>query len=93
LRGVGLIAAVTFMVEVGNMRRFEPSRQLMAYLGFVPSERTIDDTVRRSGISSVEQSNVRREDHRHDARCKTLIWSKSILARSTALAAMIDHMA
>jgi transposase len=29
---VGLIAAVTFMVEVGDVRRFETPRQLMAKL-------------------------------------------------------------
>ena len=51
LRGVGLIAAVTFMVEVGDVRRFEHSRQLMAYLGLVPSERSTGDSVRRGGIT------------------------------------------
>ena len=47
LRGVSLIVAVTFMVEVGDIRRFEHPRQLMAYLGLVPSERSTGDNVRR----------------------------------------------
>ena len=38
LRGVALISAVTFMVEIGDVRRFENPRKLMAYLGLVPGE-------------------------------------------------------
>ncbi len=38
LRGVALISAVTFMAEIGDVRRFENPRKLMAYLGLVPSE-------------------------------------------------------
>jgi transposase len=60
LRGVGLIAAVTFMVEVGDIRRFESPRQLMAYLGLVPSERSTGDTVRRGGITKTGNARVRR---------------------------------
>ena len=40
LRGVELIVAVTFAAEIGDPRRFENPRQLMAYLGLVPSERS-----------------------------------------------------
>jgi Transposase IS116/IS110/IS902 family len=46
LRGVDLIVAVTFVTEVGDVSRFESPRQLMAYLGLVPSERSTGDTVR-----------------------------------------------
>ncbi len=60
LRGVGLIAAVTFMVEVGDVRRFENPRRLMAYLGLVPSERSTGDNVRRGGITKVGNARVRR---------------------------------
>jgi len=60
LRGVGLIAAVTFMVEVGDVRRFETPRRLMAYLGLVPSERSTGDTVRRGGITKTGNARVRR---------------------------------
>ena len=60
LRGVGLIAAVTFMVEVGDIRRFEHPRQLMAYLGLVPSERSTGDSVRRGGITKTGNARVRR---------------------------------
>jgi transposase len=59
LQGVGLISAVTFLFEVGNVRRFESPRQLMAYLGLVPSESSTGDRVRRSGLSKCSNARVR----------------------------------
>jgi transposase len=38
MRGVALVVAVTVVAEVGDFRRFANPRQLMAYLGLVPSE-------------------------------------------------------
>ena len=38
MRGVALVVAVTVVAEVGDFRRFTNARQLMAYLGLVPSE-------------------------------------------------------
>ena len=60
LRGVRLIAAVTFMVEVGDIRRFDSPRRLMAYLGLVPSERSTGDSVRRGGITKTGNARVHR---------------------------------
>ncbi|MBV9532748.1 MAG: IS110 family transposase [Bradyrhizobium sp.] len=37
LRGVSFIVAVTFVAEVGDVRRFANPQQLMAFLGLVPS--------------------------------------------------------
>jgi len=51
LRGVSLVVAVTFVAEIGDLRRFESPRRLMAYLGPVPSERSTGDAVRRGGIT------------------------------------------
>lgn len=48
------------MVEVGDIRRFESPRQLMAYLGLVPTERSTGDTVRRGGITKTGNARVRR---------------------------------
>ena len=59
LRGVELIVAVTFAAEIGDPRRFENPRQLMAYLGLVPSERSTGDTVRRGGITKTGNGRVR----------------------------------
>jgi transposase len=59
LRGVDLIVAVTFAAEVGDVTRFESPRQLMGYLGLVPSERSTGDTVRRGGITKAGNGRVR----------------------------------
>lgn len=59
LRGVDLIVAVTFVTEVGDLRRFESPRQLMGYLGLVPSERSTGDTVRRGSITKAGNGRVR----------------------------------
>src|SRR5205807_115412 len=53
LRGVDLIVAVTFVVEIGDIRRFENPRQLMGFLGLVPEERSTGETVRRGSITKM----------------------------------------
>ena len=60
LRGVALISAVTFMSEIGDVRRFENPRKLMAYLGLVPSEYSTGQTTKRGGITKAGNSRVRR---------------------------------
>src|SRR6185503_453481 len=37
LDGVGILTAMTFLVELGDVRRFRNRRQLASYLGLVPS--------------------------------------------------------
>jgi len=59
LRGVDLVTAVTFVVEVGGIRRFESPRQLMGYLGLVPGERSTGETVRRGSITKMGNARVR----------------------------------
>lgn len=74
LRGVDLIVAVTFVSEIGDMRRFDSPRQLMGYLGLVPSERSTGNTVRRGGITKAGNGRVRHMliesawTYRHPAR-------------------------
>jgi transposase len=60
MRGVDLITAVTFVVEIGDVRRFDSPRQLMAYLGLVPSENSTGERVRRGGITKAGNSRARR---------------------------------
>ena len=58
----------------GDVRRFESPRQLMAFLGLVPSERSTGDTVRRGGLTLAGNRRVRRAlvegawSYRHPAR-------------------------
>ena len=60
LRGVALVTAVTFVAEIGDVRRFESPRQLMAYLGLVPCESSTGERVRRGSITKAGNTRVRR---------------------------------
>jgi transposase len=60
LRGVDLICAVTFVAAVGDVSRFETARQLMAYLGLVPSEHSSGSKTRRGGITKTGNREARR---------------------------------
>ena len=60
MRGVALVVAVTVVAEVGDFRRFTNARQLMAYLGLVPSEHSSGSTVRRAGITKAGNALARR---------------------------------
>ena len=54
------LVAITFVGEVGDVRRFVTPQQLMAFLGLVPSERTTGDTVRRGSITKTGNHRARR---------------------------------
>jgi transposase len=60
MRGVAFLTAVTFVAEIGDVRRFETPRQLMAYLGLVPSERSTGQQVRRGSITKAGNPRARR---------------------------------
>jgi transposase len=60
LRGVALLTAVTFAAEIGDVRRFQTPRQLMAYLGLVPCEHSTGDRVRRGSITKAGNTRARR---------------------------------
>ena len=60
MRGVAQIVAVTVVAEVGDFRRFTNARQLMAYLGLVPSEHSSGGSTRRGGITKAGNVLARR---------------------------------
>ena len=60
LRGVDLITAVTTLAELGDITRFESPRQLMGYLGLVPSEHSSGASRRQGGITRTGNGHVRR---------------------------------
>jgi transposase len=60
LRGVSLIVAATTVAELGDLTRFASAKQIMAYLGLVPSEHSSGDSVKRGGITKTGNSHVRR---------------------------------
>jgi transposase len=67
MRGVSLIAAVTFAVEIGDVRRFDSPSLLMAYLGLVPSESSTGERVKRGSITKAG-------NRRATARCVGFWW-------------------
>ena len=60
LRGMALVAAATVIAELGDITRFANPRQLMAYLGLVPSEHSSGATRRQGGITKAGNSAARR---------------------------------
>ena len=59
-RGLDLISAATFMASVGDLGRFDTPRQLMSYLGLVPSEHSSGGRVVRGGITKTGNREARR---------------------------------
>ncbi len=60
LRGVAFLTAVAFVAEIGDVRRFDSPRQLMAYLGLVPCENSKGERIRRGGITKAGNGRARR---------------------------------
>jgi transposase len=60
MRGIDLISATTFLAEIGDLSRFQTPRELMAYLGLVPSENSTGDTVKRGAITKTGNRRARR---------------------------------
>ena len=59
LRGFALVGAMVLVSELGGAWRFEHPRQLMAYLGLVPSESTSSEKRRQGGITKAGNSHAR----------------------------------
>ena len=59
-RGIGLVAAAILVAELGDITRFANPRQLMAYLGLVPSEHSSGRTRRQGGITKAGNGAARR---------------------------------
>src|SRR6185369_9117478 len=60
MRGMDLVSATTFLAEIGDLSRFATPRELMAYLGLVPSEDSTGDTIRRGAITKAGNRRARR---------------------------------
>tara|TARA_R110002072_G_scaffold241027_8_gene399688 strand:- start:41539 stop:42645 length:1107 start_codon:yes stop_codon:yes gene_type:complete len=60
LKGFQLVTSAGVAVEIGDLHRFANPRQLMAYLGLVPSEHSTGDGKRRGGITKTGNKHVRR---------------------------------
>lgn len=60
LRGVDTVTALTLVTELYDIRRFHSPRQLMAYLGLVPSEHSSGASIHRGGITKTGNAHARR---------------------------------
>jgi transposase len=60
MRGIDMVTATAFLAEVGDLSRFRTPRQLMAYLGLVPSEQSTGDTIVRGPITKAGNRRARR---------------------------------
>ena len=60
LRGVDVLTAATVLAELGDLGRFDNPRQLMAFLGLVPSEYSSGSRRRQGAITKTGNAHVRR---------------------------------
>jgi len=60
LRGVDKLAAIVLLAELGDISRFASPRELMAFLGLVPSEHTSAARRRQGGITLTGNGHARR---------------------------------
>lgn len=94
LRGVDTIAAITLVTELGDLARFDSPRELMAFLGLVPSEHSTGGRRRLGAITKCGNAHARRTlveaawAYRHPARI-----GRRLLNRSEHLPAAIRAIA
>lgn len=60
LRGIDVLSAIGLVAEIGDIDRFAHPRQLMGYLGLVPSEHSSGERVRRGSITKTGNAHARR---------------------------------
>jgi len=59
-RGIDTLSAMILLAEIVDFQRFRHPRELMAYLGLVPSEYSSGSAERRGGITKAGNSHARR---------------------------------
>jgi transposase len=60
LRGVQFTVAVTMVAAIGDLTRFENPRELMKFLGLIPSEYTSAERRRQGSITKAGNTHARR---------------------------------
>jgi transposase len=60
LRGIDFVAAVTLVAELGDLSRFARPKDLMSYLGLVPSEYSTGETRTQGAITKTGNGHARR---------------------------------
>jgi transposase len=79
LRGVQVLHAVRIVAELGDFNRFDTPRQLMAYLGLIPTEHSSGNRRRQGAITKAGNGSARRamveaaQAYAHPARLSWVI--------------------
>jgi transposase len=60
MRGIDMVSATAFLAEIGDLSRFRSPRELMGYLGLVPSEHSTGETIKRGPITKAGNRRARR---------------------------------
>jgi transposase len=60
LRGVQFLVAVTTVAELGDLTRFDTPRELMSFLGLIPSEYSSGERRRQGAITKAGNTHARR---------------------------------
>ena len=59
-KGIATLIALSFIVEIGDFRRFATAQQFMAFLGLVPSEHSSGSHRRQGSITKSGNSHLRK---------------------------------
>ena len=57
--GLGRLAALTFLVELGDIRRFSSAEKFVSYLGLSPSEYSSGEHIRKGALTGMGHSVLR----------------------------------
>jgi transposase len=82
LRGINVVARITLVAELGDIRRFTHPREFMAFLGLVPSEHSSGSSRRLGAISKCGNGHARRVlveaawNYRFPARISTVLQTR-----------------
>jgi transposase len=82
LRGINFVAAATIVAEVGDFSRFAHPRDVMAFLGLIPSEFSTGETRRQGEITKAGNGHARRMlveaawNYRFPARISRLLYTR-----------------
>ena len=77
LRGIDKLAAMVLLAELGDISRFDSPKQLMSFLGLVPSEHSSGGRRRQGAITKTGNRHARR-------MLVESAWSYRFPARQTA---------
>ncbi len=77
MRGIRFLVAIGTIAELGDLRRFDHPRKLMAYLGLVPKENSSGDNRKQGSITKCGNGRARRlliegaQTYKHKANVST----------------------